>query len=350
MSAERSTTDSSPSPRYAKTGTVNTTFAQLFNHTGLRLRLTGTNVHTGMLDWFDADLTPDVPVALAVRASSSIPFVFEAVPVQRVKGGPTFLYVDGGALRNLPLEAFQDETLSKSWEDHAWKAVHKLMRITRKRDRSASTIALSLRGAFELSRGVSDTTIDFTLTSFAARLWNVLLWGPESSNSLLQIKDVPESVDLVRIDVRSTGLGATHFELKATTKARLVLAGHEHLQRYLKQCHPERYERERPGWLRTLVEKAKVEDRARSASSLKVSPKSFRQIFDQLKALVGDRQSTAEKGREEDVWALPQSKSKSAFVSMVRNSIVMLFFKLACGCSGFVAGLRVGKRWIKKKL
>ena len=125
-------------------------------------------------------------------------FVFEAVPIQRIKGGPTFLYVDGGALRNLPLEAFQDETLSKSWEDEAWKAVHKLMRIRKVGDRSASTIALSLRGAFDLSRGMSDATVNFSLTSFASRLWNVLLWGPESSNSLLQVKDVPESVDLVR--------------------------------------------------------------------------------------------------------------------------------------------------------
>jgi NTE family protein len=74
-----------------KTGLVNTTFQQLHEKTGRWLRLTGTCITTRSLEWFDHERTPDMPVALAARASSSIPLFFQ--PVQW-KGK---LYVRPGA-------------------------------------------------------------------------------------------------------------------------------------------------------------------------------------------------------------------------------------------------------------
>ena len=62
-----------------KTGTSNTTFAQLYSQTLKLLRITGTNLHTGKLVWFDKDTHPHMAVSLAVRISSSIPFYFTPV-------------------------------------------------------------------------------------------------------------------------------------------------------------------------------------------------------------------------------------------------------------------------------
>ena len=51
---------------------------QLYVRTGKRLRLTGTCVSTGRLEWFDHVATPHMAVCVAVRASSAIPFLFQA--------------------------------------------------------------------------------------------------------------------------------------------------------------------------------------------------------------------------------------------------------------------------------
>ena len=65
-----------------KTGRSNTTFAQLHSLTQKLLRITGTNLHTGKLVWFDKDTHPHMAVSLAVRISSSIPFYFMPVTYQ----------------------------------------------------------------------------------------------------------------------------------------------------------------------------------------------------------------------------------------------------------------------------
>ena len=83
-----------------KCGKRQVTFDDLFKMTGKHLKITGTCLNDGSLRWFDHELTPHMPVSKAVRLSSSVPLAF--VPV--VWEGETF--VDGGCLRNLPINAF----------------------------------------------------------------------------------------------------------------------------------------------------------------------------------------------------------------------------------------------------
>ena len=66
------------------------------------LIITATNKNTGELTIFDSRNSPDVEIALAARASSSIPLVFEPVEIEGVK------YVDGGYRDNLPTKYFLD--------------------------------------------------------------------------------------------------------------------------------------------------------------------------------------------------------------------------------------------------
>ena len=65
------------------------------------LRLTAFDITNGMLKWFDKINTPNMPISKAIRISSGIPWIFEPVLYQ---GN---LYVDGGVLRRMPIDAFQ---------------------------------------------------------------------------------------------------------------------------------------------------------------------------------------------------------------------------------------------------
>ncbi|WP_310496063.1 patatin-like phospholipase family protein [Sandarakinorhabdus sp.] len=73
------------------------------------LRVIAANIETGEAVVFGPE-TPDVPVADAVVASFSIPFVFRPARV-RGAGRESARYVDGGLLANLPVWVFNDEKL-----------------------------------------------------------------------------------------------------------------------------------------------------------------------------------------------------------------------------------------------
>ncbi len=66
------------------------------------LVITVTNKETGELTIFDARKTPYVEIALACRASASIPIVFEPVEIDGVQ------YVDGGYRDNIPMDHFEE--------------------------------------------------------------------------------------------------------------------------------------------------------------------------------------------------------------------------------------------------
>ena len=67
------------------------------------LVVTATRRDTGDLEIFDSRNTPDVEIALACRASASIPIVFEPVKINGKE------YVDGGYRNNIPLNHFNKE-------------------------------------------------------------------------------------------------------------------------------------------------------------------------------------------------------------------------------------------------
>lgn len=76
------------------------TFQGVFDKTGNRLCITGTDLVTQSTKFFDLETAPAMPVRLACRISSSLPLIWPAVPHE---GG---LYIDGGFSDNLALEYF----------------------------------------------------------------------------------------------------------------------------------------------------------------------------------------------------------------------------------------------------
>lgn len=86
-----------------KTGIKKATFQDLYDKSGLHLKITGTCLDTESLEIFDYINNPDMPVSIAIHISSCIPFFFKPVRYNNK------LYIDGGCLKNLPLNLFRDK-------------------------------------------------------------------------------------------------------------------------------------------------------------------------------------------------------------------------------------------------
>ena len=206
---------------FKKTGLARATFQDLYDKTGKSLKLTGTSVTTGQLKWFSAATTPRMRVSLAVRASSSIPFFFEPIEYDGE------LFVDGGALRNLPMDAFDGNQQQQQQQQQQGRQEDAVG--------AGSTLALSLRreNKFQLSRGAS-VARDFShVGAFAMRLLDIMLWGPESANSLLVDMD-SLTLDIVKIDAGN--ISAVSFGLSETEKAGLVQSGFKAVKQLLADC------------------------------------------------------------------------------------------------------------------
>lgn len=85
-----------------KLGQRNATFADLEEKGAPALYMIGTNLTTGFAEVFSHEHTPDMPLALAVRITMSIPLFFAAI----FHGPRRDVYVDGGVIRNYPIKLF----------------------------------------------------------------------------------------------------------------------------------------------------------------------------------------------------------------------------------------------------
>ena len=81
-----------------KTGKEDTTFKELYERFGIVFKVGATNLTTSRFELLDYTNHPDLPVYLAVKASITIPFVFEPVIIGE------YLYCDGGICDNLPID------------------------------------------------------------------------------------------------------------------------------------------------------------------------------------------------------------------------------------------------------
>lgn len=113
-----------------KTQDENFTFKQVYDTYGIELVITGTCLNRGITYYFDHSKWPDMPIALAVRISMSIPLIFKAVTIHTKEpkldkngnpeldknGNPIIvdredIMVDGGLLNNYPIGVFDGKTI-----------------------------------------------------------------------------------------------------------------------------------------------------------------------------------------------------------------------------------------------
>jgi NTE family protein len=89
------------------------TFTDLFKATGVDLKIVASNTTTGNIVVFSVGTTPNVIVSEAVRASMSVPYVFDRF--QFTQGvNTTDWYVDGGVAMNYPLPLFDDQPVENT--------------------------------------------------------------------------------------------------------------------------------------------------------------------------------------------------------------------------------------------
>jgi len=79
------------------------TFMELYKKTKVKLVITGTNLTTGKLEYFNYETTPDMSVILANEISSCIPCYFTPIKYNNC------VYVDGGILNNFPVNYILDD-------------------------------------------------------------------------------------------------------------------------------------------------------------------------------------------------------------------------------------------------
>lgn len=146
--------------------------------------------------YFDANLTPDVTIARATRASGAVPLVF--APVE-INGD---LFVDGGLLKNLPYDAF-DAT-------------------------GHPTLALSIRGP-TASENADDRLAIPTFAAYFSALLETLTFGEGSSNCMTRVRGVdvvelrapPDDVDATALDA-----SAIDFHLSRDDKSAMIRCGY----------------------------------------------------------------------------------------------------------------------------
>lgn len=85
-----------------KTGIEKISFKQLFEHTHIRLVITGSCLTNKEICYYDHIMYPDFEVALAVRISISMPLFFTPVIIDQLT------YVDGAILDPYPIKLFDD--------------------------------------------------------------------------------------------------------------------------------------------------------------------------------------------------------------------------------------------------
>jgi len=168
------------------------------------------------LKWLNHVETPNLGVAMAMRMSASIPFVFEPV---EYKG---HLYVDGGLVRNLPLDAFDcthfSDKICQKWE-------------CTDRPCAPSVLALKLGAS---PRGISPSD-DFGFFGFAIGfLKGVLLRHLRDpvGGTLVQGSGKAHFVDFSNHS-SLRGIKGTHFGISVHQKAGMVKVGYEMTQTHL---------------------------------------------------------------------------------------------------------------------
>lgn len=85
-----------------KTNSPNTTFQDLYYTTGKKLYICAVNLSKQGSVYFSVDTHPLMEIHMALRLSTSFPFVFKSL---KYKGD---YYVDGGVMDNYPMEIFDN--------------------------------------------------------------------------------------------------------------------------------------------------------------------------------------------------------------------------------------------------
>ena len=89
---------------FKKINKKNITFLELTKKYGINFIVTGSNLTTRQVDYFNVNTTPNMNIIDALLISSCIPLIYKPITYN------DYLYVDGGIYSNLPLTYFKNNS------------------------------------------------------------------------------------------------------------------------------------------------------------------------------------------------------------------------------------------------
>jgi NTE family protein len=184
-----------------KAGNENITFSQLKELGFKDLYTITTNLNTEGIQIFSAEITPNVIVAEAVRASMSIPIFFEAFKFSQGID-TTCSYVDGGMLWNFPLDIFDSNN-----------------------ELCQETLGIALWNYNQL--GTSNELKHWESVHYIKLLFETLLSSQSCELSATTVNDFR----IIKID--DFGISATNFGLSPADKLKLYNSGILYTEKFI---------------------------------------------------------------------------------------------------------------------
>ncbi len=196
-------------------GNETLTFAQLDElartnpATFKRLSVVASNLTRQKSQVFNAQTHPDLPIWLAVRASMSIPFIFE--PVQ-IDGD---YHVDGGLAWNYPIDLYDTVTIDKK-------------NGTCIRDSNPSTLGFFLESPAQVADGDTFKTDNYAIDSIKSYALAVSSYMYETANSRhMHLDDRKRTVF-----IDDLGVNGTDFSLPEKRIEKLIDSGRKAAESY----------------------------------------------------------------------------------------------------------------------
>ena len=210
------------------------TLSELRDYRGVDLAMGATEVSQSRWKLLGADEYPDMPVSVAARASSSIPFVFRP---RRWKSkndqGKEVeeLFVDGGMTGNMPIASFKGSTPCAR---QRCQSIYQFANAGRAASARGRTLACSLvgTGEYRLLRGSGNKVRNFKTYAGAVMSSVIALMQNADGVAITSIDEAADDqVDVIHIDVGDAGVLDT--DMSKRDLARMVARGRAAAGRYL---------------------------------------------------------------------------------------------------------------------
>ena len=171
------------------------------------LVITATNNKTGELMLFNAKDTPDVEIARAAHASSSIPYVFKPVAIDGVE------YADGACYDNIPLKYFNGNDPRNDVQDITDSPDK--VRDAKKQGRA---LALAFSSANEMDTNLNAAVYsgkpNITGTSFMSKVVTVVIKAAQKLGLAHSLKDYDKKDEATYQEVRNNSLNIIALDTK----------------------------------------------------------------------------------------------------------------------------------------
>jgi predicted acylesterase/phospholipase RssA len=213
------------------------TLGELRDCRGVDLAMGATEVSQSRWKLLGADEYPDMPVSVAARASSSIPFVFRPRrwKSKNARGEVVEeLFVDGGMTGNMPIASFKGSTPGAQQRLQRSQSIYQFANAGRAASARGRTLACSLvgTGEYRLLRGSGNKVRNFKTYAGAVMSSVIALMQNADGVAITSIDEAADDqVDVIHIDVGDAGVLDT--DMSKRDLARMVARGRAAAGRYL---------------------------------------------------------------------------------------------------------------------